>query len=157
MPCHGSDPRQYRPPSSVPYGAIVTEITCTWRGPFGNDELNALHAEAFDHSLFDDDWQSQLNAHALGWVTARAGEELVGFVYVIWDGLIHAWIQDVIVSARLRQERIGTRIVAVATEEARTAGCEWLHVDFDEELAPFYFEACGFTPTSAGLINLREP
>jgi hypothetical protein len=34
---------------------------------------------------------------------------------------------------------------------------EWLHVDFEERLAPFYFDPCGFRPTAAGLINLRGP
>jgi hypothetical protein len=38
---------------------------------------------------------------------------------------------------------------------ARAAGCEWLHVDFDEELRAFYLDACGFEPTAAGLIHLR--
>jgi hypothetical protein len=34
------------------------------------------------------------------------------------------------------------------------AGCEWLHVDFEEHLRGFYLESCGFTPTGAGLIAL---
>ena len=34
------------------------------------------------------------------------------------------------------------------------AGCEWLHVDFDDHLRSFYFDACGFEPTNAGLIDL---
>lgn len=42
--------------------------------------------------------------------------------------------------------------MAVAAAEARAAGCEWLHVDFDEELSPFYLDACGFRPTTAGLM-----
>ena len=46
-------------------------------------------------------------------------------------------------------------MVAVAVEHARHAGCDWLHVDFAEELRPFYFDACGFIPTHAGLIALR--
>jgi hypothetical protein len=37
---------------------------------------------------------------------------------------------------------------------ARDAGCEWLHVDFEDHLRRFYFEACGFQPTNAGLIAL---
>ena len=37
---------------------------------------------------------------------------------------------------------------------AKAAGCEWLHVDFDDDLAPFYFDSCGFEPTRAGLIHL---
>jgi len=44
--------------------------------------------------------------------------------------------------------------VATAVEEARRAGCEWLHVDFEAHLRPFYFDACGFSPTEAGLIAL---
>jgi hypothetical protein len=31
---------------------------------------------------------------------------------------------------------------------------EWLHVDFEDHLRGFYFDACGFTPTNAGLIEL---
>ena len=37
---------------------------------------------------------------------------------------------------------------------ARSAGCEWLHVDFEDHLHGVYFDACGFTPTNAGLIEL---
>jgi NAD(P)-dependent dehydrogenase (short-subunit alcohol dehydrogenase family) len=55
-----------------------------WRGMFGNDELNALHPEAFSHRLLEDDWWAQVNQHSLGWVCARAGDELVGWVNVTW-------------------------------------------------------------------------
>ena len=27
-------------------------------------------------------------------------------------------------------------------------------IDFEEDLRPFYFGACGFTPTNAGLLSL---
>jgi hypothetical protein len=42
----------------------------------------------------------------------------------------------------------------LAEREARAAGCEWLHVDFDPHLRSFYFAACGFMPTDAGVIRL---
>ena len=45
-------------------------------------------------------------------------------------------------------------MIALAVEEARAAGCEWLHVDFEDELSSFYYEACGFVPAPAGLIAL---
>jgi hypothetical protein len=45
-------------------------------------------------------------------------------------------------------------MIDVALDGARAAGCEWLHVDFDDHLRPFYLDACGFSPTDAGLIAL---
>jgi GNAT superfamily N-acetyltransferase len=93
--------------------------------------------------------------HSLGWVVARRVGDVVGFVNVLWDGLVHAWIQDVMVATSARGNDIGTTLVARAADGARAAGCEWLHVDFDDELRPFYFDACGFRPTNAGLISLQ--
>lgn len=57
--------------------------------------------------------------------------------------------------ADARHRGIGTHLVGVAVERARLVGCEWLHLDFEDEVAAFYFEACGFTPTPAGVIALR--
>jgi len=131
------------------------DATCEWRGEFRNDELNALHAEAFGHRLFDDDWRGQVERHSLGWVCARDGDgRLVGFVNVPWDGGSHAFILDTLVALRARRQGIGQGMVSIAAEAARAARCEWLHVDFDDALAPFYFDACGFTSTRAGLIEL---
>ena len=96
----------------------------------------------------------QVHRHSLGWVVARDDAKLVGFVNVPWDGLVHAWIQDTMVGTRTRHQGVGSELVAVAVREARGAGCEWLHVDFEPELEPFYFDACGFRPTLAGLIHL---
>ncbi len=125
-----------------------------WRGPVANPELNALHAEGFGHPVLDDDWQAQLAGHSLGWVCAREEGALAGFVNVAWDGGVHAFILDTLVAAAARRRGIGKRLVAVAAQHARAAGCEWLHVDFDDELIPFYFDGCGFLPTNAGLIAL---
>jgi ribosomal protein S18 acetylase RimI-like enzyme len=130
-------------------------IDYAWRGRFTNPEVNALHAEGFDHRPLDDDWQAQFERHSLGWVTARDGDDLVGFVNVAWDGAAHAFILDTVVSAKARRRGIGTRLVAVATGGAKAAGCEWLHVDFEDHLTAFYFDGCGFRPTNAGLIRLE--
>jgi GNAT superfamily N-acetyltransferase len=124
-----------------------------WRGAFDNHALNVLHAEGFGHRVLDDDWTAQLE-RSLGWVCAYDGDVLVGFVNVAWDGGVHAFVLDTLVTASRRRHGVGTGLVAVATREARTAGCEWLHVDFEDHLRGFYFDACGFTPTNAGLIEL---
>jgi GNAT superfamily N-acetyltransferase len=133
-------------------------INCEWRGPVDNDEMNRLHAEAFATRVYDEtewNWVEQLEQYSLGWVTARDEGRLVGFVNVLWDGLVHAWLQDTMVAAKGRGHGVGTAVVAMARDRARDAGCEWLHVDFDDHLRPFYFDACGFTPTNGGLIALQ--
>ena len=131
-----------------------------WRGDFTNPEANQLHAEAFLHRTYEEsewDWVRLCNAHSLGWVTARNDGRLVGFVNVPWDGLVHAWIQDEMVSSDARHQGVGVRLIDMARDAAKQAGCEWLHVDFDDDLRPFYFDAAGFTPTNGGLIDLTEP
>ena len=125
-----------------------------WRGMIENIELNALHAAAFDHPLLDDDWNSQLQRFSLGWVTARSDRRLVGFVNVLTDGGVHAWLQDVIVAPDAQHGGVGANMVALVREHVSIAGCEWLHVDFDDEHTDFYIDACGFTPARAGLIEL---
>jgi GNAT superfamily N-acetyltransferase len=128
-----------------------------WRGSFTSQEVNALHAEAFGTEIYSDaewDWEDLTGQYSLGWVTARDEQGLAGFVNVIWDGLVHAWLQDTMVASRARHRGVGTALVARATDGAKVAGCEYLHVDFDEELRPFYLGACGFSPASAGLLRL---
>jgi GNAT superfamily N-acetyltransferase len=129
--------------------------TYEWRGLFASDEVERLHAEGFVHEPFGDDWWGRVNRHSLGWVCARDGAELVGFVNVAWDGSDHAFVLDTLVTAGHRRRGVGTAVVAAAAEGARAAGCTWLHVDFEPHLVSFY-SACGFVPTDAGLIALQD-
>ena len=129
-------------------------VSFHWRGDFVNPEMNELHAEAFEHRVLEDDWQAQVQQHSLGWVCARDGAQLVGFVNVAWDGGVHAFVLDTMVRSGAARQGIGTELVTVSVAESRAAGCEWLHVDFDDHLREFYFDACGFEPTNAGLIKL---
>ncbi|HEY3872598.1 MAG TPA: GNAT family N-acetyltransferase [Actinocrinis sp.] len=131
-------------------------ITYEWRGEFANQAVNALHAEGFEHPHLEIDWHTQVYRHSLGWVCARSGDSLVGFVNVAWDGGVHAFILDTMVSGAARHRGIGTGLIAAAVEHAGAAGCEWLHVDFEDHLTAFYFQACGFTATNAGLIALPD-
>jgi GNAT superfamily N-acetyltransferase len=129
-------------------------IAYEWRGPFDSAEVEALHAEGFEHEPVPDDWWARVNRHSLGWVCAREAGALVGFVNVAWDGAEHAFILDTVVARRVRRRGIGGRLVGVAADGARAAGSGWLHVDFEDHLRQFYLEDCGFTPTQAGLIKL---
>jgi GNAT superfamily N-acetyltransferase len=132
-------------------------VDLAWRGAFANAEVNSLHAEAFETRVFDEsewNWRDLTRRHSLGWVTARDRGDLVGFANVLWDGLVHAWIQDVMVAKSARHRGIGVALVRASRDGAREAGCEFLHVDFDDHLRDFYFGACGFTPTNGGLMDL---
>lgn len=131
------------------------DLRYEWRAPFANADVNALHAAGFDHAVLDVDWKGQVERHSLGWVCAFDADRLVGFVNVAWDGGVHAFVLDTLVETPLRRHGIGRGLLDVAVRESRSAGCEWLHVDFEDELGDFYVGACGFAPTPAGLIALR--
>lgn len=125
-----------------------------WRGEFRSAEVEALHAEGFGHEPRQVDWLTQVRRHSLGWVCARREGVLIGFLNVAWDGGGHAFVLDPAVTRREGRAGVGTRMVSLARAQAAAAGCRWLHVDFAEHLRAFYVEACGFTPTSGGLIDL---
>ncbi len=129
-------------------------IDYQWRGEVDDDHLNALHAEGFGGPAVGAGWRARLERHSLGWVCAREGDMLVGFVNLAWDGGAHAFVLDTVVAPDRRSRGVGAELVARAAEGARAAGCHWLHVDFEEHLRSFYFEACGFSTTAAGLIAL---
>jgi GNAT superfamily N-acetyltransferase len=132
---------------------MSTEVSYSWRGPITDDEMVDLvqshggRAEA--------GWWDRVRPHSLGWISARAADGLlVGFVNVAWDGSDHAFLLDTKTRASHQRQGIATEVVRRATLQARAAGCEWLHVDFEPYLDAFYFSACGFRPTDAGLIHL---
>jgi ribosomal protein S18 acetylase RimI-like enzyme len=87
-------------------------------------------------------------------VGAFAGEQLVGFVNIAWDGDVHAFLLDTTVHPDFQRQGIATSLVRRAAELSRERGAEWLHVDFDPHLEGFY-RGCGFKPTGAGLIDLK--
>jgi ribosomal protein S18 acetylase RimI-like enzyme len=133
----------------------VTGVSLAWRGPLDDAEMCDLVRSHGGDPVSG--WWDRIRQHSLGWVTARGGDgELVGFANVAWDGSDHAFLLDPKTRGSFQRRGIGTRLVWLAAEHAKAAGCEWLHVDFDPHLRSFYFDACRFTPTDAGLIDLRS-
>lgn len=80
--------------------------------------------------------------------------DLVGFVNVVGDGGVHAFVLDTTVHPSVRRQGVGVRLVTRAADEARRAGARWLHVDYEEQLGGFYAR-CGFRPTAAGVRRLE--
>lgn len=118
-----------------------------------NQTLNDLFAASWPrHRPYD--FRRELE-HALVYVCAYAGERLIGYVKVAWDGGVHGFLLDPTVHPDYRRRGLGTALVAEARRQAAAHDLEWLHVDYDSELDEFYRQ-CGFVPTLAGLIRLRE-
>jgi ribosomal protein S18 acetylase RimI-like enzyme len=131
----------------------VDGVTYSWRGPLTDAEMVGLVRAHGGDAM--PGWWDRIRGHSLGWVTARAPDgEVIGFVNVAWDGGDHAFLLDPKTHGGFQRQGIGARLIEIAAGHAKTAGCEWLHVDFDSGLEPFYFDACGFRPTPAGLIHL---
>lgn|SRR5690625_4508499 len=119
--------------------------------PLRNEGLNDLFVASWP-SHTQTDFTPILAASAV-WVAAFAEHALVGFVNVITDGGKHAFILDTTVHPKNQRRGLGIRLVNTAAELAQQRGAEWLHVDYEPELATFY-RRCGFTATQAGLRKL---
>lgn len=128
--------------------------TYVWRGQVEDAELSDLHASAFGHPARTEPWGKRLASHSLGWVTARRGDALVGFVNLVTDGGRHVFLVDLIVSPPEQGRGIGRNLVGHGVDGCRGTRAEWLHVDFEAALEPFYLGPGGFRPTPAGLIHL---
>ena len=114
------------------------------------------------NKLFEYSWEnfkSERNFNylqkSLFFICCYMGEdELLGFVNIVGDGCLHAFLLDVTLLPQYRNRGIGTQIVKCAIDECKKRGLEWLHVDFENQYEKFY-KNCGFSKTNAGLIKLN--
>jgi GNAT superfamily N-acetyltransferase len=129
------------------------DVDYRWRADISDAEVNGLTRSYGGQA--EDGWWDRIRPHSLGWATARLRDGTpVGFANVAWDGSDHAFLLDPKVRVDHQRRGIATALVRLAARGATEAGCEWLHVDFRDELAPFYLDACGFAPTAAGVLRL---
>ena len=116
-----------------------------------NEALNELFMAAWPGAE-QRDFQPILR-RSLAYICAYAGERLVGFVNLAWDGGAHAFLLDTTVHPAFQRRGIGRGLVREALVVASRPGLQWLHVDYEPQLRGFY-SGCGFQPTEAGLIRL---
>jgi ribosomal protein S18 acetylase RimI-like enzyme len=93
---------------------------------------------------------------SLVYIAAFVGTRLVGFVNVAWDGGLHGFILDTTVHPDFQHRGIGLGLMREAAAAAREHRLEWLHVDFEKQLEPFY-RAAGYRDTAAGLLRIASP
>ena len=129
--------------------AITYEVNPT----VANAELDQLFVASWPNHHPPYDFAPELE-HALAYVCAYSGEELIGFVRLAWDGSIHAFLLEPTVRPDYRRRGIGRTLVQRIVAVARERGMEWVHVDYTPDLRDFY-RSCGFVPCDAGLVHLR--
>ena len=118
-----------------------------------NAELDQLYVVSWPKHQPPYDFRPELE-RSLTFVCAYIGDELIGFVRLAWDGSIHTFLLEPTVRPDFRRRGIGRSLVGRAVAVARERGMKYVHVDYQPDLREFY-QACGFTPTDAGLIRLR--
>lgn len=88
--------------------------------------------------------------------TARSADgSLAGFLSVISDGVVDAFLLDLAVAPHYQRQGLGRRLVETAVSDARADGIRAVHVTFKSELAPFYAR-CGFHILGGGIIEFDE-
>lgn len=136
-------------------GTVDPLLELRIRFPIDDRVVSSLHARAFGgHAAQVLPWAQRLERHAVTWVGAFEEDELRGFVHACWDGGAHAFLLDTVVEPSHQRRGIGRHLVRSLAQEVAAAGCDWLHVDYQPHLSPFYRDACGFGATDAGLLRL---
>lgn len=111
-------------------------------------ELRALFVAAWGEGKAD---YGRVLERSFTWISAHAGEELIGFVNIAWDGGVHFFLLDTTVPPDWQRQGIGTRLVREAIEQCRGHG-HHMHVDSSPELMRDFYLPAGFHSTDAGLI-----
>ena len=160
MPCHGEAPPllgehrlgSLRQETVGSWGRrTITGVTLQRDPPLSDSELNALFEASWPGH--QDRAFGPILRRSLVYVAALAGERLVGFVNVAWDGGVHGFVLDTTVHPDFRRQGIGLSLLRAAARAAAEYELEWLHVDFVPEVAPLYRKA-GYRNTEAGLLEL---
>jgi GNAT superfamily N-acetyltransferase len=132
----------------------MTEIDYRISPPLGNIILNRLYTAVWPEHR-EREFQRVLDRSVTYVGAFNEEDELVGFVYVAWDGGVHGFLLEPTVQPAYRNRGIGAALIREAAREAADAGVEWLHVDYKPELERFY-TASGFGPTKAGVRRLQR-
>ena len=86
------------------------------------------------------------------WAGCFCGDELVGYVDVISDGVADAYIRDLMVHPAHQQLGIGSCLLTMVLEQIRRGGIRMANVVFDRGLAEFYRKA-GFHLMAGGMLD----
>lgn len=87
------------------------------------------------------------------YICAYEGENLIGFLDVVGNGVTDAYIQNFLVAADRQGCGIGKAMMDLAVKRLTELGIRNAWLIFDPELEPFYRQF-GFAPLAGGRLRL---
>jgi ribosomal protein S18 acetylase RimI-like enzyme len=87
------------------------------------------------------------------YICAFEGENLIGFLDVVGNGVTDAYIQNLLVAADWQGRGIGKAMMELSVKLLTEMGVRTVWLIFDPELEPFYRQF-GFAPLSGGRLRL---
>jgi len=91
-------------------------------------------------------------ANSYAHFTLRENGHLVAFVNVLSDGIVDAFLLDLMVHPSIQRRGVGKALVDAAIAGLTNDGIRCIHVTFDAELERFY-RGCGFHIFKGGIID----
>lgn len=82
----------------------------------------------------------------------RKDSELVAFVRIVSDGLLYAFIVDLVVHPSFQNQGLGKHLIQHVIESLKQEKIRLIQLTFDPELEAFY-TSCGFKIIKAGSIK----
>jgi ribosomal protein S18 acetylase RimI-like enzyme len=95
---------------------------------------------------------SKRNVHLFIYFTARINGKLVGYIDVLSDGSVDAYLQDLLVLPEYQKRGIGSELLKRAIKYLQQKKIKAIQVIFDPDLEDFY-KKFGFHIVKAGIIN----
>jgi len=98
------------------------------------------------------EWYEKSLKNSYFYLCCFNGDDLIGFLDVVSNGVTDSYIQDVIVSPKFQGQGIGTQMMEMAINKLKEDKIYAISVLFDEELIEFY-KKFGFHIMMAGQME----
>lgn len=89
-------------------------------------------------------------------ISCYEGNQLIGFLSVVSNGVTDAYIQDVMVHPNYQNQGIGTKLMNMAIGEIKKKGIYMASVIYGEEKLRRYYEKFGFFTMRCGQMELHH-